>query len=99
MKDHSMKITLAFCAALLLAPVAVLAHGKTTGILMERMTLMVVLRDAIKTLKGNLRGAKPMMQAWSCAPPEPCVPIGERRCPACFPQAQRHIPKPCTAYV
>ena len=42
--------------ALLLAPAAVLAHGKATGIVMERMTLMVVLRDAMKTLKGELAG-------------------------------------------
>jgi cytochrome c556 len=40
--------------ALLLNPTAVLAHGKATGIVKERMTLMVILRDAMKTLKGEL---------------------------------------------
>ena len=42
-------------AGLLAATAAgVSAHGKATGIVMERMALMVNLRDAMKTLKGEL---------------------------------------------
>lgn len=49
-------LVLGIVAATLLAATAagVSAHGKATGIVMERMALMVKLRDAMKTLKGEL---------------------------------------------
>ena len=39
---------------LMLLPALVLAHGKATGIVKERMDQMVTLKDAMKTLKDEL---------------------------------------------
>ena len=49
-----MRIALTLCAGLLLAPASVFAHGKATGIVMERMELMDFLGAAMKTLKSEL---------------------------------------------
>lgn len=40
------------------APIAY-GHGKATGVVKERMELMVVLRDAAKALGGMMKGATP----------------------------------------
>ena len=44
---------------LMLSPVLVLAHGKATGIVKERMDQMVTLKDAMKTLKDELASGGP----------------------------------------
>ena len=49
-----MKRMNALCACLLLAPVLALAHGKATGIVKERMDLMVEIGDAMKILRAEL---------------------------------------------
>ncbi|SHN09965.1 c-type cytochrome [Roseibium suaedae] len=41
-----------------IAPIAY-GHGKATGVVKERMELMVVLRDAAKALGGMMKGAVP----------------------------------------
>ncbi len=46
--------TLLICMGLLLVPALAIAHGKATGIVKERMDQMVMLKDAMKTLKDEL---------------------------------------------
>jgi len=47
-------LTVATVSVLAMSAVQVFGHGKATGIVMERMELMVVLGDAMKKLKSEL---------------------------------------------
>jgi len=49
-----MKRMIALCVSLLLAPALAIAHGMATGIVQERMNLMVEVGDAMKVLRAEL---------------------------------------------